>query len=556
MTPRWRIVGAVALSVLAASLLAPPSASANGCITSGAGTAQDPFIIADHVNLDCIRIDPSYYWNHGYHFKQTADIDMSSYLWTTAIGDGTIPFRGVYDGDGHTITGLTVGLTSSEPAGLFGLIYQSTISDVTLVDISVSGTARAGGLVGTSSSGVIEDVAVHGSVSGSAGVGGIVGWADDGGNTTVRRSFSTGTVSATTVAAGGLVGLMATGSGALTIADSFSAASVSGPHQVGGLLGTDVQYSGLEQLVMTDSYARGTVQSTQSLPDIGGVIGCIYDDTVQYDCISTPLSPITVTESYWDIQTTGTAISAGSFGSGLTTAQMTSAATFTGWSIAPQAPAQTTWGICPSANGGYPFLQWYAAQQGWTCTSTPPTPPAPVPASAPRDVVAVPSDRSAVVTWQPPASTGSYPVSTYIATASPGGRTCLAQTTSCEVTGLTNGTAYVFTVAALTGAGWSSPSAPSPAVTPSAREQIAIVISGSRSAREISIHGTATGIGMGAIVTPWARKSGGNYQAGRDVLVSADGTFTWSRKVKGAASWSVYVAAGNARSNTVVLRAR
>ena len=541
---------AMATAVCVTGLISGP-AQANGCITAGAGTAQDPFIIADHVNLDCLRTN-SGYWVSGYHFKQTADIDMSSYLWTTAIGTSSTPFMGVYDGDGHTITGLTVGLTSSEPAGLFGLIYQSTISDVTLVDISVSGTTRAGGLVGTSSSGVIEDVAVHGSVSGSAGVGGIVGWADDGGNTTVRRSFSTGTVSATTVAAGGLVGLMATGSGTLTIADSFSAASVSGPHQVGGLLGTDVQYSGLEQLVITDSYARGTVQSTQSPPDIGGVIGCIYDDTVQYDCISTPLSPITVTESYWDIQTTGTATSAGSFGSGLTTAQMTSTSTFTGWSIAPQAPAQTTWGICPSVNGGYPFLQWYAARQGWTC-STPSPPPAPVPASAPRDIVAVPGDRSAVLTWGAPASTGSYPVSTYMAAASPGGRTCLTQTTSCEITGLTNGTAYTFTVSALTGAGWSSPSAPSAAVTPRA---VTVTITAERNGRLLVVSGKTSGIATGTSAQPWIRL--GPEQEFRSSITTAavepDGTFTWSRRVNPRQTVSVYVEASGERSNTVTVR--
>ena len=99
-----------------------------------------------------------------------------------------------------------------------------------------------------------------------------------------------------------------------------------------------------------------------------------------------------------------------------------------------------------------------------------PTPPSPVAPSAPRDVTVVPGNASAVVSWVPPASAGAFPVTTYRVVASPGGRACLASAPalSCVVTGLTNGATYTFTVAALSGAGWSTPSAPSAPVTPSA----------------------------------------------------------------------------------------
>ena len=102
-------------------------------------------------------------------------------------------------------------------------------------------------------------------------------------------------------------------------------------------------------------------------------------------------------------------------------------------------------------------------------TPTPTPTPTPVfPPSPPTNVTAVPSDRSAVVSWAAPASAGSFPVSTYKATASPGGQSCLvvAPALTCTVAGLANGTPYTFTVQALSGGGWSSASAPSNVVRP------------------------------------------------------------------------------------------
>ena len=59
----------------------------------------------------------------------------------------------------------------------------------------------------------------------------------------------------------------------------------------------------------------------------------------------------------------------------------------------------------------------------------------------------------------PPANTGSSSITSYIVTASDGVHTC-------TVAGLTNGTAYTFTVVAFSAAGNSVPSAPSNSVTP------------------------------------------------------------------------------------------
>jgi hypothetical protein len=199
-----------------------------------------------------------------------------------------------------------------------------------------------------------------------------------------------------------------------------------------------------------------------------------------------------------------------------------------------------------------------AVSAGAFTFAVPPPPPPPTPAGAPGTVVAVAGDASASVSWSAPASSGSFPVTNYQVVSSPGGRTCLTASLSCTVAGLTNGTAYTFTVRALTGAGWSAASAPSNAVTPAAPVRPSITITGSRDGGRIAVSGTTTGFGMGGELKPWLRLAGqGSFTQGvATILVSMDGSFEWSRRAGRQVSVYVATPAGDVRSNTVVVRAR
>jgi hypothetical protein len=192
----------------------------------------------------------------------------------------------------------------------------------------------------------------------------------------------------------------------------------------------------------------------------------------------------------------------------------------------------------------------------FTYDPIPPPPPAPIPASAPLNVEASAGDASASVSWVAPTSPGSFPVTNYQASASPGGQSCLTTTTSCTFTGLTNGAAYTFTVRALTGAGWSASSVPSNAVTPEAPVRASITITGARSGGVISVSGTTTGFGMGGIVTPWLRFAGDPdfSQGAAQIVVDQSGDFTWSRSTRKTVSVYVQTPDASITSNRVRIR--
>lgn len=91
------------------------------------------------------------------------------------------------------------------------------------------------------------------------------------------------------------------------------------------------------------------------------------------------------------------------------------------------------------------------------------------PPGAPTGVTATAINAGAQLRWTAPGSTGGTPITGYVITASPGGKTAKAtNVTSFTVGGLTNALSYTFTVAAINGAGTGAKSKPSAAITPRA----------------------------------------------------------------------------------------
>jgi hypothetical protein len=83
----------------------------------------------------------------------------------------------------------------------------------------------------------------------------------------------------------------------------------------------------------------------------------------------------------------------------------------------------------------------------------------------PSNVQAVADDGQATVSWTPPAQQAGV-LQQYVVRTHEGATACTSTGSQCTASGLMNGKSYTFTVTAVTSAGESDPSAPSPAVTP------------------------------------------------------------------------------------------
>lgn len=127
------------------------------------------------------------------------DITVDKNTQWTPIGTEAHRFKGIFDGNGKTITGLTYTDTSVNYVGLVGYADDATIQDVTVQGSSFNGNDYIGTVCGFIVGGTITGCTNSGStVSGSWKIGGIAGKAK---YTNVQRCVNTGKVSGKTTSA-------------------------------------------------------------------------------------------------------------------------------------------------------------------------------------------------------------------------------------------------------------------------------------------------------------------------------------------------------------------
>jgi len=250
----------VGMAVAALLLLAV----AGGAYLAFADQGSEPVEISNAEELREIRDDLDG------HYVLVDDIDLSHIDNFEPIGGS---FTGTFDGNGHIISGLTIDRPEGDQVGLFRLVadrpQQGIIKNVGLEDADVTGNSTVGVLAG-SNRGLIRGSYVTGKIDGNEEIGGIVG-----------LNF------------GGIVG------------ESHVRGNVSGNSVVGGLAGTNVGS-------VEESYSTSGVVGNEFT---GGLVG---KNRTSYTPV---LNPGNVTDSYWDINSTGQERSAG--GTSLMTSEMT-----------------------------------------------------------------------------------------------------------------------------------------------------------------------------------------------------------------------------------------
>ena len=214
-----------------------------------------------------------------------ADIDLTDTEWTPIPG-----FAGTFDGNGKTITGLTINQPSTVNVGLFASIEDvGTVKNLKLDKVNVTANSNVGAVAGENR-GTIENCSVSGSVTGlsdNSCVGGIAGFHRKG---SITDCHSSATVEGKAYV-GGIAGQNDAMLGSASIIACYSTGSVTatknnttGSSYAGGVVGLNSN-----EAVLTACYATGNVKGDGHY--VGGVVGdnssavtaCYWDGTVTGD---------------------------------------------------------------------------------------------------------------------------------------------------------------------------------------------------------------------------------------------------------------------------------
>lgn len=216
------------------------------------------------------------------------------------IGNSNEKYQGTFDGNGKTISNLYIN-ANQKYMGLFGCTYQSTIKNLTFENANVTNTEyKTGILVGDAGAGsTLQNIKIsktcqinggniytggiagkldgnasncvnYATVQGIEDIGGLFGYYSRTGNS-ITACANYGNVSATSKAAGGLVGYYDSG----TIQDCANYGDVKGRNHVAGMAG--YVYKGKIQNV----FSYGNISATNETQDVGMAFGYSENGTAE-----------------------------------------------------------------------------------------------------------------------------------------------------------------------------------------------------------------------------------------------------------------------------------
>lgn len=193
-TKAWSMKMRLALLALAALvwIAVPVSARAEGetvdtwdgtaiadGFAAGEGTQDNPFQIETAAELAYFAKNVNAgNWYDGEYIVLKNDLDLNNQEWTP-IGNARKPFKGNFDGNNHTVTGMKIS-GALDCVGLFGGCTRhnvySAIKNITVKNSDIHGEKFVGAIVGRAEEINIENCrSIGNTINGETDVGGICG---------------------------------------------------------------------------------------------------------------------------------------------------------------------------------------------------------------------------------------------------------------------------------------------------------------------------------------------------------------------------------------------
>lgn len=193
----------------------------------------------------------------------TGDINLTG-EWTP-IGNYEQKYTGTFDGNGKTITGLTIDQKETSFLGLIGYLGSGgKVQNLTLENVNLNGNWNVGGVVGYNNNGTVTACTASGSINGKERVGGIVGCNYLG---TVTACYNTSSTANGSYLIGGVVGQNNKG---IVTACYNASGSIYGEVTVGGVVGDN--YTGTVTACYWSNYAGyGIGNGTGDATKVDGV---------------------------------------------------------------------------------------------------------------------------------------------------------------------------------------------------------------------------------------------------------------------------------------------
>ena len=246
----------------------------NGTLTDG--TAQNleanAVLTADiKVNkslLETIEKDKDGNVTNGNSFRAWSPMGMSD-----ENGRFTGYYAGIFDGNGHSISGLYTNLYNDPNAditgkefyaGLFGA-QSGVIRNVGILDSYMRGYQEIGGICGSNAGGSIQNCYSAAAVWGDSYIGGICGWNKIEGS--IENCYNAGNVYGNTEGIGGICGAYFA-----TLQKCYNVGTIEGNRYIGGIAGSSFKDNNV--IGIKDCYNRGNVTGYVY---IGGICG--YDNS-------------------------------------------------------------------------------------------------------------------------------------------------------------------------------------------------------------------------------------------------------------------------------------